>query len=147
MPFEKLVEEIQPERASRQAPLFNITFGVQNTPRQDQKLRGVRIRSVDMEQEKARFDLTLWVTENAECLQAHWTYRKDLFEEEAILRMHGHFESLLVNRPDARLTTLIASSRAESRLNRKEQSNREESDVIKLLSVKRKGIDFSAENV
>ena len=71
-----------------------------------------------MESKVARLDLSLLVTEGLKKTQFLWIYRKDLFEEEAVIRMHGHFEALLFNivdRPEARLTALNVLSRGEIR--------------------------------
>jgi len=117
IPFERLVKEIQPERAVWEMPLFNVVFGVQNMPHEDLGLPGIKIRSMPVELGTARFDLTLWIAEDRGDLQACWFYSKDLFEEEAVMSMHNHFETLLfsiVDRPDARLSILEISDRAET---------------------------------
>ena len=150
IPFEKLVEEAQPERTIRQAPLFNVVFGVQNAPGEDASLQGIKITPVDTGQEISRFDLTLWVTENTEETQLSWTYSKDLFEEATIIRIHDHFEALLfsiVDRPDARLTNLEISPKAEIRPSRQAQDGQAGSDVKTLLSSKRRGVRLTTEPV
>jgi len=145
MSFEKLVKELQPERITWEMPLFNIAFGVQNTPNVAPDLPGIKITPIITEQERARFDLTLWITENIDGMEARWTYSKDLFEEETVRRMHDHFETLLfsiVDRPDARLTTLNISSMAETRLNNNEQVDRQDRDLGKPTSIKRRAINL-----
>jgi hypothetical protein len=148
IPFEKLVEEIQPEGAMRQMPLFRVAFGVQNAPWEDLKLCGIEVKPVIAEQTWVRFDLTLWMTESIKEIQVLWTYSKDLFEEKTVIRMHNHFEALLFNivdRPDARLTTIDISSRSGADLKPTEPSSREDSNIEKPMLVKRRGIDLSAE--
>jgi len=145
LPIEKLIEEIHPQSASKEMPLFNVAFGMQNAQRDDLRMNGVEIEPVDTEQEMARFDLELWVTKGTEGAQARWIYRKDMFEKEAVIRMHRHFEALLfsiVDRPDARLLNLRVSPGVEPDLSNKEQDYMEDSDVRKLMSVKRKGINL-----
>jgi hypothetical protein len=148
IPFEKLVEEIQPEGAMRQMPLFRVAFGVQNAPWEDLKLCGIEVKPVIAEQTWVRFDLTLWMTESIKEIQVLWTYSKDLFEEKTVIRMHDHFEVLLFNivdRPDARLTTIDISSRPGTGLKHTEPGSREDSNIEKPMLVKRRGIDLSAE--
>jgi hypothetical protein len=58
----------------------------------------------------------LWIIEGAESLWARWTYSADLFQEERVVGMHGHFETLLSNivaRPDALLDKIEMLSEAE----------------------------------
>ena len=138
LPFEKLVSDIH---AAGEAPLFNVLFGVRNTPWEDLRLPGIRFRPMLVEQEAARFDLALWVTEKIDGMSLCWTYSQDLFKEKTITRMHSHFETLLfsiVERPDARLTTLEISLKAESQLSNKSGDGQEDSNRRKLLSIKRR---------
>jgi hypothetical protein len=148
LPFEKLIEEIHPESAAKELPLFNVAFGVQNAHGDDLRLNDIKIQPLVAEQQMARFDLALWVTESTEGMQVCWTYREDLFEEETVIHMHNHFETLLFNivdRPDARLLSLIDSSRAGTRLSHKEQSDLDDSEIRKLMSIKRKSINLPTE--
>jgi amino acid adenylation domain-containing protein len=150
LPFEKLVEEIQPERSVRQMPLFNVAFGVQNAPREDLKLRGIEVKPVVAEQEGARFDLALWITEDHQQMQVSWIYSKDLFEAETVIHMHDHFETLLssiVDRPDARLTNLDISPWAKIAPNSQGPGDREDSDIEEPKSIKRRGISLFTEPV
>jgi non-ribosomal peptide synthetase component F len=139
LPFEKLVEELQPERGPGQMPICNIAFGVQNAPREEVRLSGLKIRPAAAAQESARFDLTLWITEGGEALRAGWTYSTDIFEEETILRMHGHFETLLssvVTRPDAPLDELEMRTEAERAQQATNRVSREKYNYHQFQSVK-----------
>jgi len=114
VPFEQLVKKIRPERAAWGMPLFNVLFGVQNAPRTELKLDGAKIMPIPVAQEMVRFDLAMWVTESGDEVQVDWTYRKCLFEERTIIRMHDHLETLLfaiVDRPEIRLNTIAMVSR------------------------------------
>ncbi|HKX31380.1 MAG TPA: amino acid adenylation domain-containing protein [Blastocatellia bacterium] len=150
LPFEKLVEEIQPERSIRQMPLFNVAFGVQNAPEEDLKLQGIAVRPLILEQERARFDLAIWITEGAEEMQVCWIYSRDLFEEASVIRMHDHFQNLLFNiidRPDARLSTLKFTPRAGAGPGPQRQDGRNGSEINHPISTKRKGINLPTEPV
>jgi acyl carrier protein len=143
LPFEKLAEEIE-------MPLFKVAFGVQNAGGEDLRMNAIKIRPMVVEPEGASLDLTLWMTEGIEGVEVDWVYNQNLFEERTIIRMYNHFETLLFNivgRPNARLTALKVKSRAEPRLSEKEQSDREETDIRKLMSVKRKGIKLPTEPI
>jgi non-ribosomal peptide synthetase component F len=142
-PFEKLVEEIQPEREVGQMPLFNIVFGVQNAPKEDARMTGLKLSPMSADHESARFDLTLWIYEGPESIYGNWIYSVDLFEEETIQRMHGHLETLLssiVARPDAPLDELEMFSEAEKASQTGNLIRRQEDNYSKFKSVKPKAV-------
>ena len=60
LPFEKLVEELQPQRDLSHNPLFQVMFALQNTPRSDMKLHGLTLSSFQVDNGTSRFDLTLF---------------------------------------------------------------------------------------
>lgn len=116
LPFEKLVEELQPQRDRSGTPIFQVAFGLDNISLQPFVLPGLTL-SLEVNNERAvRYDLTLWLEEVEEGLNASWTYRADLFTEATIARMHSQFETLLKNilaQPDARLSSLRILSEEE----------------------------------
>jgi non-ribosomal peptide synthetase component F len=150
LPFESLPEEMSRPDASETRPLFNVAFGAQNTRGRDLRMGDVVIEPLVGQEETARFDLTLRVKESLEGMQVDWVYRNDLFAEKTVIRMHHHFETLLLNivdRPEARLTTLKLTSRSDNRPAHMERGSQEESDRAKLMSMKRKGVNLSTEPV
>jgi amino acid adenylation domain-containing protein len=146
MPFEKLVEAVQPERELRQAPLFTIAFGVQNAPKEEVRMAGLKIIPLSAGLESSRFDLTLWITEGAGTIMAGWIYSADLFKEETIIRMHGHFETLLSNiisRPDAPLDKLEMLTEAEREQQSINRLTREEYYYSRFKSIKPRAVALS----
>jgi aspartate racemase len=107
VPFEKLLEELQPRRDLSRTPLFQVMLVLQNAPRSGQALPSLTARrSQRGGGGRANFDLTLWVAETSERLTATLEYNSDLFDAATISRMLGHFERLLeeiVANPDQRL--------------------------------------------
>jgi amino acid adenylation domain-containing protein/non-ribosomal peptide synthase protein (TIGR01720 family) len=95
VPFEKLVEELQPERHLSRSPLFQTTCMLQNAPRQELRLSGLALSPVDGENTTAKFDLSLALKEKDEQLYGSLDYSKDLFDKARIERMLRHFEILL----------------------------------------------------
>jgi len=117
LPFKKLVEELQPERSLSRTPLFQVRFVLQNVPRQELQLPGLRLSIEPILDETAKIDLTMIVTESAEEIGCSLVYYKDLFEEETIKRMLQHWENLLtgiVNHPTLPLSQLPLLSEAET---------------------------------
>jgi non-ribosomal peptide synthetase component F len=116
MPFDKLVEELQPRRDERYSPFFQVAFGIQNAPREVLELPGLQLSSMIGEPENVRFDLTLWVLEKPNTLNFLWTYNAELFEATTVRRMAEQLGRLLgsiVENPAAPLSALEMLSAAE----------------------------------
>jgi amino acid adenylation domain-containing protein len=97
VPFEKLVEELRPERDLSRNPIFQVVLALQNVPRAELTLGGVLLSPVDFDRHAAQFDLTLFLFETNEGLKGAIEYSTDLFEASTIERMVGHFQVLLEN--------------------------------------------------
>ena len=95
LPFEKLVEELQPERDLSISPIFQVMFVFQNTPQSEYQLAELNVQAEEGKGETTKFDLTMTVDDSAEVLQGMLTYSTDLFDEATIERMAGHFQTLL----------------------------------------------------
>jgi amino acid adenylation domain-containing protein/non-ribosomal peptide synthase protein (TIGR01720 family) len=109
LPFERLVEEIQPERNLSHSPLFQVTFALQNAPLGELKLSGLTWNLLETENVTAKFDLSLAMRETESGIEGVWEYNCDLFEASTIERMMGHFQVLLegiVINPDESITNL-----------------------------------------
>ncbi len=90
LPFEKLVEEIQPERHTSHSPLYQVMFEMQNAPAETLALPGLTLESLKLDQAAAKFDLTLNMEESGEGIAAFLNYSTDIFEAETISRMASH---------------------------------------------------------
>ena len=95
LPFERLVEEMRPQRDLSRNPLFQVMFALQNAPLRALELPGLTLRPVDVKRGTAKFDLTLQMQETAEGLNGSFEYATDLFEEPTIARMATHLRWLL----------------------------------------------------
>ena len=95
VPFEKLVEELHPARDLSHAPLFQVMLVLQNAPREELDLPGLRLEAVEVESATEKFDLTLRLAEGPQGLEAVWTYNAQLFEAATVGQMASHFERLL----------------------------------------------------
>ncbi|HET7891393.1 MAG TPA: amino acid adenylation domain-containing protein [Candidatus Sulfotelmatobacter sp.] len=95
VPFEKLVEELVPQRALDRPPLFQVMFIFQNIPKQIFEISGLTITEMNFETGIAKFDLSAEVWEDRE-FHCQFEYNTDLFEHSTIERMLGHFERLVL---------------------------------------------------
>ena len=95
IPFEMLVEKLQPTRSLSHSPLFQVMFVLQNNEMAEWALPGLEITSLGAEYPIAKFDLTLNIAEQDGQLHCYWEYATDLFVGDTIERMAGHFEALL----------------------------------------------------
>jgi amino acid adenylation domain-containing protein len=118
VPFEQLVEALQPVRDPSRPPLFQTMLVLQNAPLRSQELSGLTFSSVQVDREASMFDLTLYLTEMEDGLLATIEYNTDLFDEGTIERLASHFEQLLGSiaaSPDERLSRLRVLTEAEER--------------------------------
>jgi amino acid adenylation domain-containing protein len=116
LPFERLVEALQPARDLGHQPLFQVMFILQNAPRSALELEGLTFSRLEMEGEASKFDLTLALTEMPQGLRGVVEYNTDLFEASTIVRLVGHFQTLLegiVADSDRRLSDLPLLTEAE----------------------------------
>jgi amino acid adenylation domain-containing protein len=118
VPFEMLVEELQPERSLSYTPLFQVMFTLQNAPSEALELKGLTVGSFGAEGRTAKFDLNLSLRETEQGLNGGFEYNTDLFDGETIDRMIGHLEALLsgiVTDPGRRISELPLLRAAEER--------------------------------
>ncbi|MFY7802846.1 MAG: non-ribosomal peptide synthetase, partial [Limnoraphis robusta] len=95
LPFEYLVEELQPERNLSHHPLFQVMFILHNTPTKTFKLPNLTFNYINPENKTARFDLSLDMYETPSGLTGVFEYNTDLFKAETISRIIVHFQTLL----------------------------------------------------
>ena len=95
LPFEKLVEEVQPQRDLSHSPLFQVMFALNNTRRGALELGGLKFDAIIADSGTAKFDLVLWMDNTGETLTGTLEYNTDLFEHSTVARMLGHYTMLL----------------------------------------------------
>ncbi|HVG09770.1 MAG TPA: amino acid adenylation domain-containing protein, partial [Thermoanaerobaculia bacterium] len=112
VPFEKLVEELAPERSLAHSPLFQVMFVLQNAPAERLELRDLRLRMLEGTATNAKFDLTLALEGHDGAIE----YASDLFDGTTIDRLIVHYERLLAGAladPDQPLENLSLLSQSE----------------------------------
>lgn len=115
VPFEKLVEELHPERDLSRHPLFQVMVNFQNAPAETPASPGLQITPIDIGNQ-TRFDLELHFWAQPDGFIGNFIYSTDLFEQSTIDRMLRHFETLLAGvaaNPEARLSELPLLTKEE----------------------------------
>jgi amino acid adenylation domain-containing protein len=95
VPFEQVVEALQPQRSLAYSALFQVMFILQNAPMAEVKLPGVTLTQLNQQSTIAKFDLTVSVIETDQGLVGSWEYNTDLFDGSTIEQMAEHFQNLL----------------------------------------------------
>ncbi|MEG4044871.1 amino acid adenylation domain-containing protein [Microcoleus sp. Pol17_C1] len=143
LPFDKLVEELRPDRSLTQTPLFQVLFVMQNAPMPNLEMAGLTLMPVAIDSGTAKFDLALFVSETETGIVGSWKYNSDLFDRETIAQMSNRFETLLgsiVAQPDSRLNTLEILTEAQKQKQAMQELKREKSNFSKFKSVKPKPV-------
>jgi non-ribosomal peptide synthetase component F len=119
LPYQKLVESLQPKRGTNRGSLAQVFFAFQNVPRQPLTIPGLTVTPVRTNLVDAKGALTLFMWEAEECLAGSLNYAADLFNAATISRMVEYFQTLLnavVADPERRLFDLpvfLEQSRSE----------------------------------
>jgi non-ribosomal peptide synthase protein (TIGR01720 family) len=141
VPFEKVVEALNPERDKNFAPLFQVKLVFQNTPRGSLQLPSLRLEPVEIDQGMTPLDLTFFMRDTEQGLCGTLQYSADLFAASTITRLLEHFESLLrniVENPDLPVKFIEMQTKAEKQQQAAEERRREESNLQKLRNIKSK---------
>jgi amino acid adenylation domain-containing protein len=119
LPFERLVEELRPERNLGHSPLFQVMLVLQNTPTPTLQFSHVTLEAVEVDNGTSKFDLALILEESAGEVFGSLEYNTDLFDEATIGRMIGQYRTLLegivahAGRPVSELPLLTKGERQQ----------------------------------
>jgi hypothetical protein len=116
LPFEMLVKEVQPDRSLAHNPLFQVMFVLQSESTSIKRVADLKVSHVQVENIAANFDLTVDVVERDGQLECLFESNAELFDEDRITRLLGHFHNLLegiVADPEQKLSDLPLMSPSE----------------------------------
>jgi amino acid adenylation domain-containing protein len=120
LPFEKLVEELRPQRDPSRPPLTQVMLVLQNTPEAALSAGGLQLEPFEAESRAAKVDVSLSLAENGGALEGALTYSTDLFDTPTMQRFAAHFEVLATAAcaaPDRRLSDLpLLTEREQAQL-------------------------------
>ena len=118
LPFEMLVEELQPERDLSRSPLFQVMFVLQNMPRRDVVLPGLTIEPINVDPQRSRFDMTVVLYDDPDDLHGEVEFNTDLFDLNTIEEMMDRYRRVLEGvaaKPDIPVSELALLSADEHR--------------------------------
>jgi non-ribosomal peptide synthetase component F len=143
LPFDKLVEELQPERSLSHSPLVQVLFVQLNTPPAAIPMPGVEMSPYLLDV-PSKFDMVVFMLENDNGVSGRWLYNPDLFDATTIVRMAGLYQMVLEEataNPTIRLSELVDLLAHEEQVHRTSQHRDfQQVSLQKLKSVKRKAI-------
>ena len=128
--FEKIVEELQPQRDLSRSPLVQVMFQMRNVPKRVLRLPATEIKEMEFDHGIAKFDLALAMADAGENLTGSLEYNTDLFNDTTIERMLGNYQTLLesmVALPEQRLSeaTILTADEKHQLLTRWNDTKRE----------------------
>ncbi len=118
LPFEKLVEELHPERDPSRSPLFQVMLSLQEESSMPASLEGLSIQPLELETGSTQFDLTLWLRPTPQGYAGAFEYSAELFDEATVARLAREVErtlEALAEQPERRLSELALPSPLELR--------------------------------
>ena len=95
LPFEKLVEELRPDRHLNRSPLVQVLFQLLSFSDKELALENLQVSRLPSSSQRVRFDLEMHVWQRGKTLSGTIVYSTDLFDGSTIGRMVGHFVTLL----------------------------------------------------
>lgn len=95
LPFERLVEELSPERNLNSTPVFQVVFALQNAAAKQERLPGMEVEPLVSDEPRIRFDLEVHATEHPGGVVFDWLYDRDLFDPWRVEQMARHYGRLL----------------------------------------------------
>ena len=144
VPYEKIVEQLHPERVSGHNSLFQVTFSLQSASRESIELKNLSLSQIGADTGTAQFDLILNMADTKAGLRGILVYSTELFFADTIVRMLRHFEKLLrviVERPTVKLEELKEVFAAyDKQQQRTTQKKLDEFSGLKLKKARRKTI-------
>jgi glycosyltransferase involved in cell wall biosynthesis len=151
MPFEKIVEQLQPERVLGHNSLFQVTFSLQSASRETIELKNLTLSQIGADTGTAQFDLILNMADTQAGLRGTLVYSTELFVAATIARMIRHFEELLkviVERPAVKLDELQeAFAVYDKQHQRTAEKELDELSSLKLKKARRKTVGATSAQV
>jgi amino acid adenylation domain-containing protein len=145
IPFDKLVEDLRPERSLSHNPIVQALFVMQNTPPQRRELAEVQMRGLPVPITRSKFDVAVFVRESPGGAFQDWVYSTELFDRGTIIRMATGFETILRSalfHPERRISELQIHSAQEKQQLETEKKERKHAQRKKLGTAQPRSIQL-----
>ncbi len=143
VPFDKLVEELKPERNNSYHPLVQVLFVQQNTPRKSSPMPGIETTPYPLEM-PSKFDMVIFVMETDNGISGNWLYNPDLFDSSTISKMASLFQLVLetvITNPTLSISSLTETlAQADQQQRQTQHKEFQEISLQKLKSFKRRAV-------
>jgi len=143
VPFDKLVEELQPARSGAHHPIVQSLLVMQNLPQTRRQLAGLELSAFELPVTHSKFDLSLFLRQREGVIGGYWVYRTDLFDRSTILRMARQYENLLrcaASQPDTRIGSLEILSEEEKQKSEQERKTQKRMQASRLMATVPKSV-------
>jgi hypothetical protein len=143
MPFDKIVEEVRPERTLSHNPVVQVLFVMQNTPATERKLGPIEVSGFSVPIARSKFDIALFATEREETIDCGLVYSSELFDASTVGNMAEMYETLLrdaLTNPETRVSALTLMNEEQKKRMKEERLERRQSSQRKLTSAGVKAI-------
>jgi non-ribosomal peptide synthetase component F len=143
IPFDKLVEDLRPERSLSHNPIVQALFVMQNIPPRQRQLTGVEMRHFPVQITRSKFDVAVFMRDSNGATFQDWLYSTELFDRGTILRMAANFETLLrdaLSHPEKRVSELHVQSNEERQRLEAERNQRKQMQRKKLGSAQPRAV-------
>jgi acyl carrier protein len=146
IPFDKLVEDLRPERNLSHNPIVQALFVMQNIPPQRRELPGLELTPFPPSITRSKFDIAVFIRENANGMFQDWLYSTELFDRDTVLRIASNYEHLLghaLAQPNLRLSELEVCSPEEKQRAEAEKQERKQAQRQRLAGTAPKPVKIS----
>jgi aspartate racemase len=142
VPFDRVVEAVNPPRERNRTPLFQVKFVLQNAPRPKLEMDNLLLTEIELDTGAAKFDLLINVLQQDTALRMLWEYSSEIFRESTVRRMADCYLSLLesiVLNPELRLHEAAAIVlQADQSIRQKDEQTRHHALREKLIQKSKK---------
>ncbi|MDQ2926495.1 MAG: condensation domain-containing protein, partial [Acidobacteriota bacterium] len=147
MPFDKIVEELRPDRTLSHNPILQVLFVMQNAPKANRQFGGLEVGNFDVPLTRSKFDIAVFAVERGDSVECIWVYSTELFEASTVTNMAEMLGTLLasaVANPEARISVLTLHGEERQKKLKEERRKRKQTSKGKLMSAELKTVDMGS---